>query len=100
MTTAAASPTKLRDGTWGARVKSTSVQPGDAVTVTTQSGKSWTARVSRVLWSGEGVSIVSTESESRGGSARPARRESVERCYHGHTSPVRGCHDCFDTFDF
>lgn len=61
----AASPIKLRDGTWGARVRNTTVEPGDVIEITTQSGKAWTATVQRVLWSGDGVSLVATQSSTQ-----------------------------------
>lgn len=56
-----ATPAKLRDGSWGARVRGR-VSSGEIVTITTKAGKSWKARVTRVLWSGDGVSLCATES--------------------------------------
>jgi len=64
-----ASPTKLRDGSWGARVRG-QAHPGDEIQITTRAGKSWTAHVDRVLWTGEGVSIVSTQARQRTAPAR------------------------------
>lgn len=58
MTTA--TPTKLRSGDWGARVHGPAAQ-GDTIEITTRAGKTWHATVSRVLWSGDGVSIVETQ---------------------------------------
>lgn len=76
-TTINARPAKLRNGSWGARVEGT-VREGDTVTITTSSGKSWQARVTKVLWTGEGVSLCATSSldrpsggRSRGGCACP-----------------------------
>lgn len=58
-----ASPKKLRNGSWGALVQG-QVTAGDAIQVTTRAGKTWTAAVGRVIWSGERdggtVAIVST----------------------------------------
>jgi len=68
-----ATPTKLRSGDWGARVQG-DVQTGDIVTITAKSGKSWDARIARVLWSGNGVSICATESKPR----RPRRARNGE----------------------
>ena len=68
--TQTATPKKLNDGTWGARV-SGAVAVGDEITITTRSGKSWTARVDRVLWSGDDVTLVSTSSSRRATSPRP-----------------------------
>lgn len=74
--TLAASPAKLRNGSWGARVKSETVEIGDTVTITTRSGKSWDATVERVVWSGEGVSICATQSvDRRSTPARSTRRD-------------------------
>jgi len=82
--TATATPTKLRSGDWGARVQGR-VATGDSITITTRSGKSWTATVSRVLWSGDGVAICATESRGGGGSRRSGgRRRHWER----------DCEDC------
>lgn len=70
MTTA--KPTKLRDGTWGATVTAP-VRAGDTITITTAAGKSWTASVSRVIWTGpardggETISIVATGPAPRSG---------------------------------
>jgi len=47
-----ARPIKLRNGSWGARVTGT-VTTGDRIQVTAKSGKTWTATVSRVVWSGK-----------------------------------------------
>ena len=54
----------------GARV-SGAVAAGDEITITTRSGKSWAARVERVLWSGDDVTLVSTSSSRRATSPRP-----------------------------
>jgi hypothetical protein len=75
-----ATPSKLRDGSWGARVAG-SVAVGDVVTITTKAGKSWDATVSRVLWSDGSVALVATHNDQydakvrrdgfrRGGSSR------------------------------
>lgn len=55
-----ATPTKLRNGTWGARVRG-NVNAGETVTIATKAGASWQARIERVLWVGDGVSICATE---------------------------------------
>ena len=47
MSIKAATPAKLKNGSWGARVKGAASQ-GDEIQITTQSGKSWTAIVSQV----------------------------------------------------
>ena len=60
--------TKLRSGYWGIRV-SGSAAPGDRVTVRTKAGREQRETVSRVLWSGDGVSICEI-------ATRPKRHES------------------------
>jgi len=65
-----ASPKKLKSGDWGALVKSESVRPGDSITITTKAGKSWSATVDRVLWSGKGIAICATQGKSNTRSSR------------------------------
>ena len=99
--TTAASPCKLRNGSWGAKTQTASVQLGDIVTITTRAGKSWDARVTRVVWTGDSAAIVATESLDR-----PQRRQrSRMGSGHGAAASVRGyssyCTDnedcgCFD----
>lgn len=67
MTTA--SPTKLRDGSWGVRVPGVALR-GQRIRIQTKSGKRWEAEVSRVVWtggdrSGQTVSLCSTRSLDR-----------------------------------
>lgn len=64
-----ATPLKLKNGDWGARVNSDSVQVGDIVRITTRGGKSWEAEVLKVIWSGNGISICATQSLGGGSSA-------------------------------
>lgn len=69
-----ASPVKLRNGNWGARVRG-AVNVGDVVQVTTKAGKSWAAVVQQVVWAGEGVSIcATTASDDRSHNHAPAGR--------------------------
>ena len=56
-----ASPIRLRSGEWGARVQGSAVE-GASIKVTPRAGKSWQAFVSKVVWSGSGITIVSTRS--------------------------------------
>lgn len=70
--TISASPAKLRDGGWGARVRG-AVTEGDTVTITTRAGKSWEARVTKVVWTGDGLSICATESLDRASAPRTRR---------------------------
>lgn len=73
-----ASPVKLRSGDWGAKAQGEARQ-GDTVHITTKGGKEWDARVVKVVWTGDGVSIVATESLDR-----PHGREArglCDNCY-------------------
>jgi hypothetical protein len=101
--TITASPTKLRDGTWGARVAGPAAE-GDTITITTRAGKTWQAEIERVLWTGDGVSICATASIDRPAhqASRPSRRYGPS---HGNAAQVAGyssyCTDneycrCFD----
>jgi len=88
-----ATPAKLRDGSWGARVAGTVAQ-GDVVTITTTAGKSWQARVTRVVWSGDGVAICATASLDRPSSSpspsRPAGRGRRTGCSCGSREDADG----------
>lgn len=74
MNSIAATPTKLRSGNWGATVKGATVTEGDIVQITTRAGKTWAAAVTKVVWSGNGATIVATESLDR--RPTPARNTS------------------------
>jgi len=100
----AASPKKLRSGDWGALAQTDSIKRGDLIRITTKSGKSWEAHVAKVIWTGDGKSIVATES----GGGGPRKSGKVECKYCGCTdrSCVRGgacaggpsfdpCFDCW-----
>lgn len=90
-----ATPIKLKSGDWGAKVNGIPAE-GDAITITTKSGKSWEATVSKVVWHKGDVAICVTQKRSR--------RQRMGSG-HGIASPVRGyssyCTDndscmCFD----
>ncbi len=71
-----ATPAKLRDGTWGARVQGP-VSQGDVVTVTTKAGKTWQAKVTRVVWTDGAVAVCATASMDRPeGSSRGFRQRA------------------------
>ena len=97
----AATPAKLRNGDWGARVTGPA-EAGDSIRVTTKGGKSWTCIVHKVVWSGDGATLVSTRKKPDtcyvGG--RHYKREAGY-CYYPCPvtkrvcSPENGlCHDC------
>ena len=100
-------PSKLRDGSWGARVMGKG-QPGDVVEVTTRNGKKFRKVVDKVLWSGkdkyteELITLVSLYDlgsqpetrQTRSKSNRPATRKQKEFI---RRIVERG--DWFDLFD-
>jgi hypothetical protein len=77
-TTRSATPAKLRNGNWGARVQG-AVAKGDVVTITTKAGKTWTATVDAVVWTDGQVSLVATSSSSDRPSARQGRYAGYQR---------------------
>lgn len=103
-----ASYTKLKSGDWGVRVQG-KVAEGDVVTVTKKSGETKRETISKVVWSGNGVSICAIEQSAsprgyrrsgRGGSGRcrecggPIRNAPHHRAMGGY------CGYCaFDEFD-
>lgn len=91
-TTKTASPAKLRDGSWGAKVHG-SVEIGDKVEVVTSGGKRWNATVSRIVWRGEGVTIFATSTEPRAKTATATqatqRGECAECGRYGALRPAR-----------
>jgi len=93
-TTLQASPTKLRDGSWGARTKGVPAI-GDTITITTKAGKTWNAQVTSLVWTDQKVAIVSTKSLDRAPSTstpRPSRRRFVPCGYPGcHPSYCDEC---------
>lgn len=93
-------PRKMDDGTWGAflpATKTADVRPGAEVTITSRSGKSWTARVSAVGTETEDGVEVHTEPRSGDATRRspaPARRRRGWRpCGYPGCSPSF-CDEC------
>lgn len=99
-----ASPKKLRNGQWGAWADSEAVKVGDTLYISTKSGKSWNARITKVIWRGKGGAICETLSMTH---AQPTSRQSYrpQRAYAsscGYPCPVtrqrctpsNPCHDC------
>jgi hypothetical protein len=80
-----ATPAKLRNGAWGARVQG-QVAIGDSVKIVTKSGKSWTAMVEKIVWQGDGVTLCATSSAPRSSS----RNYDPDR-FNGYGAP-RGGH--------
>ena len=59
---------------------------GQQIQITAKSGKSWTATVERVIWSGNGVSIVATKSypDDRSAGRRDERRQRATELEYQH----------------
>ena len=84
-----ATPAKLKNGSWGARIAGDPVKAGTSIRVTARSGKAWDAVIDRVLWSGDGISIVSTKTKNadrRGGGGRLVGYHTNEHCCCGNWS--------------
>ena len=101
-----ATPTKLRSGDWGCRVNG-DAREGQIVTIRTSKGKTWAAKIAKVIWSGNGVSICATCSADYTPAKRNSRGYVEQRGHHdgycGYLCPVTGrkctpangpCHDC------
>lgn len=89
-----ATPSKLRDGSWGIRTDRP-VEPGEVVTVTTRAGKTWNATVSRVLWTGTDrkghrVCLCATESRRQGHSSQHRHSRRQGRCRECG-GPIQNC---------
>ena len=95
-----ATPAKLRDGSWGARVLAPSApETGARIKVQARSGKTWAALVAHVLWSGEdrdgrpvhlcATARVSDDVMPR----RSSRRASGGRCRECH-GPITHAPHC------
>lgn len=91
-----ASPTKLRDGSWGARVNGCP-SVGSRIRIETRGGKSWDAIVTKVVWEdrSKSVSIVATRSAS----PAPARSRGIDdSCPTGGDcwsfTNIRHCRSC------
>jgi len=90
-----ATPIKLKTGEWGARVAG-SAKRGDELTITAKSGKTWTAIVDVVVWSGNGVSLCALLPTQR---KERAPRASAgcwvcPACEEENSSSARTCWEC------
>ena len=90
-----ATPAKLRYGSWGARVSDADVREGDVITITTRSGKSWDARVTRIVWSNDSVAVCATESLDRPASPTRRGRGTWTGCSCGSVSEFTKDSDCW-----
>ena len=98
---------KLKDGSWGVRVAG-SAKAGESVRVTKKSGESQEVVISRVVWSGDGVTLCSVGQASSTGTSRSTSRHrggckgcggAIVNAPH-HRAMDGYCGDCaFDEFD-
>lgn len=87
---------KLRDGSWGVRVEGAPVQAGDNVVVTKKGGGTDTVTISKVVWSGNGVTLCALPPKAAAASSRGGRTNS-SRCHCGQQKNPRfsSCRDCY-----
>jgi hypothetical protein len=84
-----ATPIKLRNGSWGIKVTGATT-PGARHHVVAKSGKTWTATVAHVVWSGDGVSICATAEpaqQTRGGRGSCHTDGNCSSCCNPRTCP-------------
>lgn len=107
--------TKLRDGSFGLRVSSEDVRPGETVTARRKDGSTSREIVGRVLWTGEGVALCTVGSSAPAPRTYGQRIQAARTTYgqrrgwgsgHGSAAPVAGysryctdnetcrCYDC------
>lgn len=89
----AATYTKLKSGNWGIRVVG-SVRDGQSITVTKKSGETKTETVSRVVWSGNGITLAAI-ADSRGSYTGSRSRYSS----HSDYIDSHRCSSCHHTGD-
>lgn len=83
-----ARPTKLEDGSWGAKILGAEVLVGDELDITIQTGKSWKTKVARIVWSGVGATVVATENNHIRSSSVPKGGQLWEECPRCGFEPV------------
>lgn len=94
-----ASPTKLRDGSWGARVNGCT-REGARIRIQTKAGKTWDAIVTKIVWEdrSKNVSIVATRSASPAPQRHPRHRDIDTGCPTGGDcwsfGHIRHCRSC------
>lgn len=78
-----ATPAKLNDGSWGAKVKSSDVAIGDSVTITTRGGKSWEAIVDAVFYRQDDGCLCRTRKSTGAKAGTSLRKASAPRARTG-----------------
>lgn len=95
-----ASPTQLKTGEWGARVRASQVRIGDELTIVTKTGSSWKAIVQGVVWQGDDAAICRTARtvKAHSGYCSECGRRAVDAPFHAAMGGL--CGECaFDEYD-
>jgi len=93
-----ATPAKLRDGSWGARVVG-KARRGQRIFIQAKGGRKWEATVDKVFWTGEDrytgeiISLVSTESDKRSNEVPSSSRDRVCDECGKHSTRLVPCRD-------
>ena len=99
-TTIIASPMKLRDGSWGARVPSKDAVEGQTIRIRTRAGKEWDAVITRIQerksWDNE--THCATRGVDNAPAAAPAQRHRGTRtgCACGSVDEYSKPSDCWN----
>lgn len=104
MTTATGTATyrKTRTGEWVVMAPAAMLHPGTTIAVRKRDGSIKQEHIWRVgrPFAADGQQMAYGYLAATTGQRTTRRSQfSVERCHYGHATPVRGCTDCFDTFD-
>jgi hypothetical protein len=86
-----ASFAKLRDGSWGVRVKGGIPRPGEVVRVSKRDGSGDQAKIDKVLWQGDDVAICSIVPKAE---SKPAVSSSFRAREGGSRTRSGRCVDC------
>jgi len=89
---------KLKSGDWGIRVEGV-VKPGATVTVVKKDGSTKSETVSRVLWTGNGISLCAIGASGNG--RRSASSQQCDNCGYsrGHRDGCESAHGGMSYYD-
>jgi hypothetical protein len=88
-----ATPIKLKTGDWGAKT-TLKVTVGDTIRIEAKNGKSWEAKVQKIVWTDGKTSILATQSDRD--SSAPSRRGGRYECEECGEYVTRGT-ECWET---